>query len=53
MHPPERFPSHEALQGLDPQGKFAQRQGTLDPEMTRPQALQVLRSGMFRAVNES
>jgi hypothetical protein len=52
MHPPERFPSHKAFQGLDPQGELPQRQGPLDAEMTRPQALQLLRSGIFRAVDD-
>ena len=52
MHTPQGLAVDEPLQGFDPQGELLDRQYPLDPQAAMAKAVQVLRLGVFGAVDD-
>src|SRR5687768_10152825 len=53
VHPPQRFAPDESGQGLDAQGELAERQRPLRAQVSAPQPGEMLRRGVFRAVDDA
>ena len=53
MDAPERLAAHEALQRLDAQGELADGEAALGVQAALTQALQVVRLGVVRAVDDA
>src|SRR5690606_13277477 len=53
MHPAQRFFTHETFKGFHAKSKFAERQGALGGKSSCPQAVEMSRCRVLRAIDDA